>query len=192
MNFIKNLFKGRNNGRAETQAEVNSDFQNTFSAELPETEKELFTDEGAAEKINISKKEKSLLSGFLETDFYTNGFNDGYDYPSDKIMETSMAKIKTDFILIIEKTTDELNKEIIKRTEFSINVSDISDKTNALAENSIAELRKLILKLIDEKNLCRKNEGMILTALNKYRLGFEKGLFTYTQEKMIISGTGLF
>lgn len=186
MNFLKNIFSRNGNGSIETIPE------NEIIQTVPEIDEEIFIDEGVSEKKQLPGKEKTRLSEFLERDHYKDGYNDGYDYPAHNILESSIEKLKSDLILIIDKMTDEMNNEIISLTEHSINISDISKKSGALTENRIMELRKLILKLIDEKGFCANNSGMILSVLNNYKSGFEKGLHVCTQEKMLASGKGIF
>ena len=186
MNFLKNIFSRNGNGSIETIPE------NEINQTVPEIDEEIFIDEGVSEKKQLPGKEKTRLSEFLERDHYKDGYNDGYDYPAFNILESSIEKLKSDLILIIDKMTDEMNNEIISLTEHSINISDISKKSGALTENRIMELRKLILKLIDEKGFCANNSGRILSVLNNYKSGFEKGLHVCTQEKMLASGKGIF
>lgn len=186
MNILKNIFSRNGNGSKELIPEKD------INQEMPEIDEELFKDDGASEKIQLTGERKSRLSEFLEMDHYKDGYNDGYDYPAQNILESSIEKLKSDFMFIIDRMTDEMNNEIIKLTEHSINISDISQKSGALTENRIMELRKLILKLMDEKGYCLNNSGMILSVINNYRSGFEKGLHVCTQEKMLAAGKGIF
>lgn len=205
MNIFKNLFERRNGNISEsTNPVIDDTFGETGADNLKEmsnvsemnksidVDENLFKDEGTPEKKTTTAERKTGLSEFIERDFYGDGYNDGYDYPSHNILNSSLEKIKSNFIFILEKTIDEKNNEIIKLSEHSINISEISPRACSLADNRIKELRKLILKMIEEKGFCENGKGMILTAINSYKSGFEKGLFTYTQEKMIMSSTGLF
>ncbi|HMQ68889.1 MAG TPA: hypothetical protein PKA90_07780 [Ignavibacteria bacterium] len=205
MNLFKKLFAGRNGNTAETTVLMRDDLKEIKETnniddmnnikefgESIEIDENLFEDKGTPEKKAIASEKKTGLSEFIEKDYYSDGYNDGYDYPSENILNSSVEKIKSDFILILEKTIDEMNNEIIKLSEHTINISEISPRACSLTDNRIKELRKLILRMIEEKELCENNKGMILSPINSYVSGFDKGLFTFTQEKMIMSSTGLF
>lgn len=205
MNLFKKLFAGSNGETMETSFPVKDDLNviseientdqiineslNSVSGDIDEN---IFKDDVTPEKKAVTTEKKTGLGEFIEKDYYSDGYNDGYDYPSENILNSSVEKIKSDFTFILEKTIDEMNNEIIKLSEHFINVSEISPRAGSLTDNRIKELRKLILRMIEEKELCEKNKGMILSPINSYISGFDKGLFTYTQEKMIVSSTGLF
>ena len=197
MNLLKKLFNLRNGNDADIAAAViNNDPNETKGIhevnQISDIDEQMFRDEGIPEKKASEQNKKTRLSEFMEKNFYKDGYNDGYDYPSENILSSTVDRIKSDFIFILEKTIDEMNNEIIRLSEHSINIAEYSPGSVSLTENRISELRKLILRMIEEKELCRKNEGMIMIPVNGYVSGFDKGLFAYTQEKMIASSTGLF
>lgn len=192
MDFLKNIFKGRNNGSADTKSHTDYQDETPEINDIPDIDSNLFKEDGEPEKIQPAYKGKSILGEFLEKDFYSMGYNHGYDYPASNIRDSALAKIKSDLLLILEKEIDELNREIINLEIKAININGIYENAAALAEKNIAGKRELILKLNEEKEQCNNGKGLVLSALNNYRSGFEKGFYNYTQESKFTGTTGIF
>ncbi|HAY34102.1 MAG TPA: hypothetical protein PK536_12205 [Ignavibacteria bacterium] len=192
MNLLKNLFERRNgvtSNETDTQVITNEDNKEQFSDEI---KMDVFKHAGAAEKKLTEKNSESEITKFLEYDFEKDGYNDGYDDPSKDILDSSLEKIKSDYIFIIEKKISSLNQKIMMLKEDSMRISGISATDTSLIESRISELRKLILRLIEEKEFAVSEKGSVQKALNNYISGFKRGVSDYTREKIFAPSTGMF
>ncbi|MBS1517929.1 MAG: hypothetical protein JSS91_07565 [Bacteroidetes bacterium] len=186
---------GRNNGITAPADQYST--INPNGNEIPgvrNVDEDLFSDKGAAEKKTEENKDntRSEITEFLESGFEKDGYNDGYDDPSVETMNTSVNKIKSDYIFLIEKKISALNQMIMNLQEDSIKISGITETDKNLIESRIAELRKLILRLFEEKEGTDLNKGSVMKAVNAYKAGFRKGVSDFTREKIIGTSTGMF
>lgn len=194
MNFFKNFF-GRGNGEVSESVNLQELAVNGIGEQdITNINKNLFSDEGAAEKkfSEGNGKIRSEITEYLERDFEKDGYNDGYDDPSGELKEAMMEKIKSDYIFLIDKKISDLNLKIMNLQEDSICIAGIAVTDVNLIESRITELRKLILRLIEEKEYANDNKGSVIKALNNYSVGFNRGVSDFTKEKIIASSTGMF
>ncbi|MBV6479132.1 MAG: hypothetical protein HGGPFJEG_01893 [Ignavibacteria bacterium] len=157
-----------------------------------EIDENTFSDNGHAEKVVIPEQCKTALSMFLDIDFYLRGYNDGYDYASAEVYNKILESIKIEFKITIEKMIDKSLNEIAKLNELINNIKDLKSMSEVNALNRINELNIQIQKLNEQKVLCDQNDGLVMKPVNMYKAGYEKGLYAYTQEKLLGIPSGLF
>jgi hypothetical protein len=189
MNFFQKLFNKSSN--SDEQITKNTTTEN-LDDEQPSISKALFVDEEEPSSQIQEELKESKLKIFLDTNFATRGYNDGYEFRSSEILHAGMKKIKSEFRFVIDQMIAEKNAEIFELKNHKINVEGVSDKLGKQLENRILEIQGVINKIEKEKTLSIEDEGMVMVPVHNYHDGFIRGVEMYQQEKIFATSTGLF
>jgi hypothetical protein len=190
-NFFKNLL-GNGNAKNTESAQVLSnagEYQN-----LSDISEDLFIEnEAPVEEMQTTpQKVKSHLARFLERDFYSMGFQDGYMRHSSELLDTTVRKIKVEFRLCIDKQSQEVNEQIMELEKHLIDIDGISEKLTGKVMLSKKKFQQDFDRLEKETQKSAIDEGLVMIAIHQYNEGYYMGVSKYQNENLLIEGTGLF
>jgi hypothetical protein len=137
-------------------------------------------------------KPGSRLDKFLRVDYEWYGYSDGYKNPSIDFMEMKLKSIRSEFRLVLDRSLDELKSRASEGRLRQISVSGMPGKIEEEIKEKIRQLESAILELHNQKELSVDDEGMVASAINRYSVGFTKGVTQYQREKFLTGDTGLF
>jgi hypothetical protein len=152
----------------------------------------LFVDEQPPYLKEAQKQPSNSIEKFMNQNFQSDGYKNGYDFPETEYLESKIKLIKSDFRLVIDMAIDNKKAELYELKLHFIKVSGISQRLEAQLEEKIKFVEKDIEELEKQKNLSVDNEGIIASSIHAYRLGFIQGIEKYQQEKFFAVTTGLF
>jgi len=130
------------------------------------------------ETLNVGMEE---IFAFLKQDFESVGYDDALNIPDKTFEIQGIDVIKKRFMILLEKAflhySEYLNHlDYYIETRKEIGLLDLVARLLKEKEN----VTKRIEKINNEKQLCIKNEGYILSAISAYQKGFRKGLSVIT------------
>lgn len=186
MNLLSKLF-GKN-GKQENSNQVTAENENIIP---DEGFKQIFIDENPpANEFELVKE--NVLKLFMDQNFYSKGYNDGYEFHSRLSLESGIAIIISEYqhlldIMIDEKKTEIhfLDMEKLQNIGMPGNISEMLDLR-------IEKLNEVVIKCTEEYEKSPASKGHIEFPLNKYSDGFEKGQMQYFKEKFFGQSTGMF
>jgi hypothetical protein len=153
----------------------------------------LFIEKDAPGASTDTRKEQGTkLAQFLETDFRTIGYRDGYRYTSADVMDNSMRMLRSEFREIIDQMIEQQRALIDQLQNQAVEIRHISLKAEEKFTLRIGMINQTIKKLEHEKESSAMDEGLITKALNQYRDGFFRGVNDNTNELLVMSYNGLF
>lgn len=129
---------------------------------------------------------------FLERNFESQGYNDGYACPNAELLEISMRRIRSEFRVAVDRCIDKLRTEINELRKDIINTTGISDRLVSQLKEKIVHLEQLLHEWDTQKILSVEDEGMVGPSIYSYHRGFIKGLNRFQEEKHFGNSTGLF
>ncbi|HMQ08889.1 MAG TPA: hypothetical protein PKC30_16430 [Saprospiraceae bacterium] len=140
---------------------------------------ELFIDNIPPNTPHKLQQENSALLNFLHNHHYEKGLQEGFEYHTADILETSKKKIRSDFQLLLDQNIEEKVNLKMKARMMLIEINDVSRETTQHLELVIAELSTSIENLQKQKELCVENEGWVMTAIHDYHKGYTQGVKDY-------------
>ncbi len=190
-NFFKNLFRDGNAKSAESAQVLDNAGTNQNLADISE---DLFIeDEAPVEEVQAtSQKAKSHLASFLDRNFYSMGFQDGYMRHSLELLDTKVRKIKAEFRLCIDKQSQEVHKQILELDKHLIDIDGLSERLTGKVMLSKKKLQQDFDRLESEKQKSAIDEGLVMVAVHQYNEGYYMGVSMYQNENHLIEGTSLF
>jgi len=176
MSIFKNLFTRSASKEGSLNETVESLKTNDFVKAENIPPAELFIDKNPpATQTRTEEYSTNKISRFLNRDYHTLGFNDGYEYHSNETLESGNKKIKANFLLILDQSIEEKQRERLKTKNLLIDVREVSEDASKKLENTIDELNLSINTLQKQKELSCDNEGWVMTAIHSYHMGFKQG-----------------
>ena len=176
MSIFKNLFGKSAIKEVSLTETIGSPKINDFVKAENIPPAELFIDNNPpATQTKTEEYSTNKISRFLNRDYFTLGFNDGYEYHSNETLESGNKKIKADFLLILDQSTEEKQLERLKTKNLLVDVREVSVDASQKLENTIEELNFSINTLQKQKELSCDNEGWVMTAIHSYNMGFKQG-----------------
>ncbi len=164
-----------------------------FNIDNPYMEENLFIEKEAPIASNETKSTiDSDLAKFLNINFKSRGYMDGYRYHSADTMDNSMRIIRSEFREIVDSMIDDLNLMNSKLNKHLVDVKHLSAKSHEKVTNRIEEISQSILRLQQEKEYSSIDEGLVTKCLYLYRDGFMRGLEDFNEEILVMSYSGLF
>jgi len=180
MSFLNNLFGRSASKNASLIENVESSKINDPGRAVNIPPKELFIDNTPpAAQITTEEHTTNKIRKFISRDYFSLGFKDGYEYHSNDILESGKKKIKADFLLILDQSIEEKQRERLKTKNLLIDVYEVSDDAYKKLENTIEEMNISINTLHKQKELSCDNEGWVMTAIHAYHMGFKQGIDDY-------------
>jgi hypothetical protein len=167
--------------------------ENQFNLDNPYMSENLFIEKEAPVASNeTTSTTDSKLAQFLNINFKSRGYTDGYRYHSVDVMDNSMRIIRSEFREIADTMIDDLNLMNSKLHKHLVDVKHLSAKAQEKVANRIEEVSQSILRLQQEKEYSSADEGLVTKCLHLYRDGFMRGLEDYNEEILVMSYSGLF
>ncbi len=152
------------------------------------------TQPAVQEKVHteVIKKANNGVMSFLDQDFYSKGFDDGYKNHSNEIMNNVIHGIKADFRIKIDILMDQKRNRKLEILNMQTETGKISENLNSQVVNIMKDLEQSLSILNKEKGNSAIDEGWVMKAIHKYRDGFVKGTGRYQEEKLLAISTGMF
>jgi len=138
------------------------------------------------------KSEKNILQQFLDRDYFVEGYDAGYKWHSNEILENRIKQFKAEYRYNLDIRIDSINKEITDLENHRANIKDMSHLLEVQLDNQINATKKVLSKVMQEKELSAQDEGLVMTCIHKYKQGFLQGTNAFLEENIIASTTGLF
>jgi predicted KAP-like P-loop ATPase len=194
---ILKLFNLIGNGNKGTDIQKPAEAITEPDSSVPEISEDLFVDNHAPEAISTASSEDNALKKFLDTDFYSIGYNDGYDNHSELSFKEKQISMVHNFIFAIETVISQKNDFISNLRMHILNIGDTSETDKQIAMDKISEVSLVIQMLENERTLAYNNgslpvNGLVMKAISQYRSGYSCGLRAYSEEKFFAKSTGLF
>lgn len=153
----------------------------------------LFVEKHApSEQKESTNQHGSKLAMFLESDFRSIGYRDGYRYSSADVMDNSMRLIRSEFREIVDHMIEECRGIISQLLNQAVELRHISLKGDEKLTIRIEMIKETIVKLVQEKENSTMDEGLIMKAIHQYRDGFIRGVNDNNDELLLMSYNGLF
>lgn len=187
MNILKNIFR---RPVKNSEAVVISDFKTEI---LPQEEqqdilKELFVDEMPPQaKIQKAEKKRSRFSEFMERNYQQLGINDGYETGTQELMDSTIKKIKSEFIIILDQMIEEKRLSIVNLKNQIPAIGTLSPLLVQQLENTIEVTKDSIAELQKQKELSIENEGWVMSGIHSYKSGLLSGLQTKLEENNLLT-----
>lgn len=128
--------------------------------------------------LNVGMDE---IFAFLNQDLESSGYEDALNIPDRAFEQMGIDALKKRFNILLEKAIlhyseylNQLDYHIESQKE--LGMLDLVGKLLKEKENVLKRLERIT----NEKQLCDKNEGLILYAISSYQKGFRKGLSIVT------------
>lgn len=135
---------------------------------------------------------KNGISLFLEQDFYSRGYRDGYSTHTREKKEVLIRGIKSEFRLELDKEIDIKQKARLELTDLKLDSNGLLDTVDKQLDDQIKEMDSILERYKAELTASSQDEGWIMIALHRYCDGYTRGMEAYLQEKRIGLSTGLF
>lgn len=187
MSIFKNLFGS--NGKTEThlvsQEPIISDPINNSTENWLKTN---FADlEPPVAESQQQTQSSSKVSEFLNRNYESKGINDGYEFGTHELLENSIKKIKSEFLISIDQMIEDKKLSILKLSTQKLAVGTIAPTVTHQLEASIVETNNSVSELQKQKGLSSENEGWVMNAVHSYKDGFIRGLLSKTEEDDLLS-----
>jgi len=186
MNFFKSLFGNNGSNENSDQATANP------VMDIPnEKFRETFIDENPPAS-NIEVPRENILKLFMDQNFYSKGYNDGYSFHSTQSLESGIATISSEYRHILEIMIDDKKSEVYELSQSKLQLEGMPGNISEQFDLRIDTIKDSISKCKEEYSLSKDKKGNIEYILNKYTEGFLKGQQQYFNEEVFVKSTGLF
>lgn len=193
MNFLRKLFgfgakTEPSNLQPETQS-VETPPSNEFANDLL---KGLFVENTPPPVEQPEQEQLSPLQEFMQTDFSSAGYNDGYAMHTTEFLQQKLSIIRASFRQIIDRAIDVRKQEIFQLRNQVIETRGLSERLSEQLDLRISEIEFNISKLEAEKAYSVEDEGLVMKAIHQYREGYLRGCREYQEAKLFAQTTGMF
>lgn len=145
-----------------------------------------------ATEMEKGAEQSSKLAEFLNRDFRTLGYRDGYRYSNADVMDNAMRLIRSEFREIIDHMVEDCRETISRLQNQAVELKHISLKAEEKVNARIIMIHETITRLVVEKENSAIDEGLIMKAIHLYRDGFIRGVNDNNDELLVMSYNGLF
>lgn len=154
---------------------------------------DLFVNNKAPESDSCAtSSSEGSLKAYLEQDFCSKGYEDGYNGHSFELLDNKILSIKADFRYNLGLKIDSARQDILKLQNHRTNIEGLSERLVQQIDNQISSINFNITELEAEIALATLDEGHVMIAVYQYRDGYLRGAEAYQEEKLIAGSTGLF
>lgn len=136
--------------------------------------------------------ETSGIQQFLNQNFYSKGYEDGYRNHSEESLEFAIKGIKAEFRFKIDQLIDQKRKNKLVLMNLQVETGTIAESLNIQANNILNDLDESIQVLKKEKESSAMDEGWVMKAVHLYHEGFTEGTRKYQEERLLGLSTGFF
>lgn len=190
-NLFNTLFGNKSNGNAVIEQSMSKADTLTESS-LPHVPYHLFVDNnqpGFEEKKMATKK--SELNGFLNRNFFSEGFRDGYEFHSVDFFNKNTDALASEFRFLLDKEIQKVKSEI---SDLKIEVAHLGDRMPALKqalEIKMEEQENFAIEYADHKAMSVDFEGWFSMPIRNYQRGFEAGQTKHLKERNMFGDIGI-
>ena len=186
MNLFKSLF-GKNGSH-----EISDQVTANPVIDIPNEEfRETFIDENPPVS-NVEVPRENILKLFLDQNFFSKGYNDGYSFHSKQSLDSGLATIGSEYRHILEIMIDDKNSEVYEIEQTKLQAEGMPGNITEQFELRINTVKDAISKCSEQYELSNENKGNVEFILNNYTEGFLKGQQQYFNEEVFARTTGLF
>lgn len=195
MNFFKKLFGF---GSKSETINLQPQAQPQPAETVPSNEfaddllKGLFVENTPPPVEQPEQKQLSPLQEFMQADFSSNGYNDGYAMHTTEFLQQKLSIIRASFRQIIDRAIDVRKQEIFQLRNQEIETRGLSERLSEQLDLRISEIEFNIGKLKAEKAYSAEDEGLVMKAIHQYREGYLRGCREYQEAKLFAQTTGMF
>lgn len=189
MNLITRLFGSKNSTPNQTLANGVKVNEVLPADALP---MDLFIDRTPPSPNGMVTAQRSIVSDFMDEDFFTAGAGDGYNFHSTEILEARKKEIRSRFLYMIDQAIGEKKSKRLNLQNLLIDIEAISTEMKERVKNTINELEDVIDTLSIQKELSGIDEGWVIGPVRKYHLGFLQGMKDYVDTEVLIGSTNIF
>lgn len=187
MSFLKKIF-GKSNVESKSDGFDNLPLNSLADDQLL---KDIFVNPAPPVPNQIAMSPKGIKA-FLDKDFHSMGYSDGYTSHSAESMKNQVDVIKSEFRKVLSEKIDELRQEMLEMESHLINIEGVDVRLEKQVQKTLEYFEEMKNDLEAEKALSALDEGMVMVGVHKYREGFVRGLMAFQEEKMLGSSTGMF
>jgi hypothetical protein len=189
MKFL-NKFFGSNPSTTNTNVQLveESTQQESHSNKL----QQLFMDNEPPSISPSMTNKRNKLQEFLDADYSTRGFADGYEHHNTELLDQKVLIFKSEFRQIVDEEIDLRKQEVYKLRNQLIETHGLSERLMEQLKLRIDEYKDVISKFELEKQLSAEDEGLIMNSIHKYREGYIRGCKDWHEVKLFAQSTGLF
>ena len=140
----------------------------------------------------VSKIILGQVQEFLERDFFTEGFQDGYKFHNVEVRNEKVKRIVTEFRTHVRIRMEDIENEKLRLEQELINLADISEINSQRLQKTLEHLQKKWESLQNELALSVDHEGFVSHAVHAYVDGFRSGVEQWMGESTLLNGYSLF
>ncbi len=153
---------------------------------------DLFVNNEAPTAETEQKSSGHSIKPFLEFNWFSKGYQDGYEFHSTDMLIDNIKALKAEFRMNLNMKIDGIRNEILKLEDHKITTEGMSDRLTRQLENRIATSQAQITEIESEIAMSSIDEGLAMTVIHRYRDGYLRGVQAYQEEKLIAGSTGMF
>lgn len=187
MNFFTKLFNRNGSQKNSNQVAITEQVNDISNDGF----KQVFIDENPPVS-DYEMKKVNVLKIFMEQNFFSKGYNDGYEFHSKQSLDLGIATIRSEYQHLVDITMDDKKTEIYLLKHHKIENEGMPGNIVEQFDLKIDEYSEFISKCQREYELAEYNKGHIEFPINKYAEGFDRGQQQYFNEKFFAESTGLF
>ena len=116
------------------------------------------------------------IAEFFSRNFVTSGRYAGATQGTVEARDQGTATVIAQFQSALHAVIDEKRSVLAKIKDFAAQSNGVSDVVSTRLHLAIEKLERDLLELNQQLALAEGHRGWILSALNEYRLGFDRGL----------------
>ncbi len=157
----------------------------------PEINERIFSDPEPPQNVQ-EPTSGSRLKRFLEKQYATIGYTEGYEYHSAEILEQKLKVLLAEFRQVADEAIDLRRQEVFELKKQRIDTRDLSPRLEEQLSLRIAELEANIARLELEKERSVEGEGLVMRCVHAYKEGFLRGNDCWHEIRLFAQPTGLF
>lgn len=129
------------------------------------------------------KKREDAITLFLEENHFAAGLYAGYNLHCHDGLKIHLGQLRARFREAVDSLTGSLEKLVIEKEMIQIQIGDMMPSQKQCLDVSIDLDKKTIEEAKFQKVLSIDDEGWISSAVNSFKLGYQKGMMDYFNEK---------
>jgi hypothetical protein len=161
-------------------------FQKKDGQQQPETvipTQELFIDNEAPRSFETEKKLGSPIFTFLDENHFSAGLFAGYHLHCHDGLKSHLSQLRARFREAVDSLIGSLENQLTEKEMMSIQIGDMMPSQKQCLLVSLDLTKKQIEEAKLQKVLSIDDEGWISSAVNSFKLGFQKGMMDHFNEK---------
>lgn len=149
---------------------------------IPAPSQKLFV-ETEPPTVGSENKQEKAIAIFLDENHFAAGLYAGYHLHCHDGLKIHLGQLRARFREAVDALTGGLEKLVIEKEMIQIQIGDMMPSQKQCLDVSIDQDKKTIEEAKFQKVLSIDDEGWISSAVSSFKLGYQKGMMDYFNEK---------